>query len=372
MKTKLLVLSLISICFMLSFTSCSDDDDSGIKVYEYREQIGKKIKEVTDLQSKSEFGLREGMYPEESKTILETALSGLKTLLQDIKDLKVTEAQVPDATAKVLGEADQKMKDFKATIRTEDLIVPAELFVYGKNGSYIDFGSHPEFSSFGESGKQAFTIDFWVKLQEVEGYMYLLSTFTDDDVNDHEREGWSVNSYNFDANRMRMTYGMGFNDLMEPGFDFTTIDEWVHITVVTNESGVDGESHDGKPIMTKMYLNGELKLSEVSNQTGEKYYSPNKRNLPMVAFNGMHVNGHPLGNVGCNGSMKYMHIWNTPKNQEEITEIMNNPDGITGQEADLVCGWNLDRISFDNQNIEDITGKYSAKLVGECEWIEIK
>ena len=38
-----------------------------------------------------------------------------------------------------------------------------------------------------------------------------------------------------------MTYGMGFNDLMEPAFGFATVNEWVHLAVVTDETGVDGE-----------------------------------------------------------------------------------------------------------------------------------
>ena len=59
---------------------------------------------------------------------------------------------------------------------------------------------------------------------------------------------------------MRMTYGMGFNDLMEPAFGFATVNEWVHLAVVTDETGVDGEMNGGRPVMTKMYMNGELKL----------------------------------------------------------------------------------------------------------------
>ena len=123
--------------------SCSDDDGEGVKVYEYREQIGKKIKVLTDLQAESQFGLREGMYPETSRAILEDAIAKLKDFLQTIKEAGVAEARIPEETARLLKESDEKIAEFKATVRTEDLLVPAELEVSGKNGGYIDFGAHP-------------------------------------------------------------------------------------------------------------------------------------------------------------------------------------------------------------------------------------
>lgn len=67
---RLLVIAFLSAFAMGICYSCSDDDGEGVKVYEYREQIGKKIKVLTDLQAESQFGLREGMYPETSRAIL--------------------------------------------------------------------------------------------------------------------------------------------------------------------------------------------------------------------------------------------------------------------------------------------------------------
>ena len=66
----------------------------------------------------------------------------------------MAEARIPEETARLLKESDEKIAEFKATVRTEDLLVPAELEVSGKNGGYIDFGAHPEYSTFGEVGKQ--------------------------------------------------------------------------------------------------------------------------------------------------------------------------------------------------------------------------
>lgn len=210
---KIYSIRLSILIFLSAFTmgicySCSDDAGERIKIYEYREQIGRKIKVLTNLQSESQFGLREGMYPETSRVILENAIAKLKDFLQTMKEGGVAETQIPEETAKLLKEADAKITEFKATVRTEDLLIPAELQVNGKNGGYIDFGVHPEYSTFGEAGKQAFTVEFWVKLKDVEGFFYLVSTFTDDDKNNHERKGWCVNSYNYGGNNMRMTYGM--------------------------------------------------------------------------------------------------------------------------------------------------------------------
>ena len=368
---RLLVIVFLSAFAMGICYSCSDDDGEGVKVYEYREQIGKKIKVLTDLQAESQFGLREGMYPETSRAILEDAIAKLKDFLQTIKEAGVAEAQIPEETARLLKESDEKIAEFKATVRTEDLLVPAELEVSGKNGGYIDFGAHPEYSTFGEVGKQAFTVEFWVKLKDVEGFFYLISTFTDDDTNNHERKGWCVNSYNYGGNNMRMTYGMGFNDLMEPAFGFTTINEWVHLAVVTDETGVDGEMNGGRPV-TKMYMNGELKLSTTSHQDASKPYASNDSNVPMVAFGGMSATGNRIGDKGANGSMKHLHIWRAAKTQDEIRRLMEHPENVTGEEDDLVCGWTFAKMALDDQEIKDLTGKYTAKLVGDYKWIELE
>ena len=367
---RLLVIAFLSAFAMGICYSCSDDDGEGVKVYEYREQIGKKIKVLTDLQAESQFGLREGMYPETSRAILEDAIAKLKDFLQTIKEAGVAEARIPEETARLLKESDEKIAEFKATVRTEDLLVPAELEVSGKNGGYIDFGAHPEYSTFGEVGKQAFTVEFWVKLKDVEGFFYLISTFTD--TNNHERKGWCVNSYNYGGNNMRMTYGMGFNDLMEPAFGFATVNEWVHLAVVTDETGVDGEMNGGRPVMTKMYMNGELKLSTTSHQDASKPYASNDSNVPMVAFGGMSATGNRIGDKGANGSMKHLHIWRTAKTQDEIRRLMEHPENVTGEEDDLVCGWTFAEMALDDQEIKDLTGKYTAKLVGDYRWIELE
>ena len=48
---RLLVIAFLSVFAMGICYSCSDDDGEGVKVYEYREQIGRKIKVLTYLQA---------------------------------------------------------------------------------------------------------------------------------------------------------------------------------------------------------------------------------------------------------------------------------------------------------------------------------
>lgn len=450
--TKFSTLACIAMCILMSvsFAACSDDDNDTINIYEYKEQIGKKIKELSDLLTNSEFGLADGQYPEESKDLLESPIVDLKDLLSIIESKKIAENDIPaetanriekadkainafkaslrgedddikkltdkileltilkndskygmfegqypeeskeildtpikemeellakienneiaeeekaTATSENLKKADEAIEAFKATIRTEDLLVKVELLVNGKNGGYIDFGVHPEYSKFGNYGEQQFTVEFWTKIVNMDGFVFFLSTLSD---TGERRSGWNINVH---FGNLRPTYAMGIFDLLEPSTGFNTLNEWVHIALVTNELGVDGDTHaDGRPIMTKMYVNGELVISEPSNQPNDKRYASAADGIPMYGFMGSTDDGLPQWDKGANGYMKHMHIWNKAKSKNEIQQIKDNPDSVIGTESDLVCGWKFDTIAKDNNNIKDITGKYSAKLVGDFVW----
>jgi hypothetical protein len=114
-----------------------------------------------------------------------------------------------------------------------------------------------------------------------------------------------------------------------------------------------------------MYVDGDLLKEEGHSPTN---YTPNTRSA-MIGFNHTKYDGSiATDGKGTNGYMKHMHIWNTVKSQAEVRAIMENPDAITGEETDLVCGWRFTEIPYDNTDIKDLTGKYSAKLVGDYEW----
>ena len=360
---------------MLAFTSCSDDDDNSgwptetDKTEIFIERFSTLVTNLTALRDGATYGELKDNYPVSSKAMLDDEIVYLE---ETIAKLKEGNKKLADSEAdRIIREANQIEKNFRATRRTEDFLpVVAELLVNGKNGGYIDFGVHPEYSAFGEQGQQAFTVEFWVKLTDVDEYLnsfvFLLSTFTDDDTKDHERKGWAVNSH---FGRLRMTYGISYSDLFEPGFSFSTLNQWVHVAVVTNENGVDGEIRDGIPVMTKIYVNGQLMLSE-RGRDDRLPYTSNDKEVAMVAFTGLSATANRIGEKSTNGCMRHLHIWKSAKTQAEIQHLMDTPESVTGSESDLVCGWTLNKTVSDNNNIKDLTGKFSARLIGDFQWVE--
>lgn len=318
---------------MLAFTSCSDDDDNSgwptetDKTEIFIERFSTLVTNLTALRDGATYGELKDNYPVSSKAMLDDEIVYLE---ETIAKLKEGNKKLADSEAdRIIREANQIEKNFRATRRTEDFLpVAAELLVNGKNGGYIDFGVHPEYSAFGEQGQQAFTVEFWVKLTDVDEYLnsfvFLLSTFTDDDTKDHERKGWAVNSH---FGRLRMTYGIGYSDLFEPGFSFSTLNQWVHVAVVTNENGVDGEVRDGIPVMTKIYVNGQLMLSE-RGRDDRLPYTPNDKEVAMVAFTGLSATANRIGEKSTNGCMRHLHIWKSAKTQAEIQHLMDTPESV--------------------------------------------
>ena len=154
---------------MLAFTSCSDDDDNSgwptetDKTEIFIERFSTLVTNLTALRDGATYGELKGNYPVSSKAMLDDEIVYLE---ETIAKLKEGNKKLADSEAdRIIREANQIEKNFRATRRTEDFLpVAAELLVNGKNGGYIDFGVHPEYSSFGEQGQQAFTVEFWVKL----------------------------------------------------------------------------------------------------------------------------------------------------------------------------------------------------------------
>lgn len=374
------VFNFVAIAFIMiqlvSFVSCSDDDNVNgdipvnlDKTEIFIERFSTIVANLTALRDNATYGDKKDNYPVSSKAMLDTEIAYLSETIIKLEEgnKKLTESEVD----RIIREAYQIEKNFRTTKRVADFApIPAELQVNGKSGGYIDFGVHPEYSHFGEQGKQAFTVEFWVKLTDVDQYLnsfvFLISTFTDDDTKDHERKGWAVNSH---FGRLRMTYGIGYSDLFEPGFGFSTLNQWVHVAIVTDENGVDGEKVGEIPIMTKIYVNGQQMLSE-KGRDDRLSYTPNDKEVSMVAFTGMSASGSRVAEKSTNGCMKHLHIWKSAKTKDQIQQLMNDPSVVSGSEEDLVCGWTLDRTVTDNNNIKDLTGRYTARLVGDFQWVE--
>lgn len=367
------------ILFSLSLVSCSDKDDDTFIIPEPEDKTEIFIERLTTIHGNlaallegATFGEKKGEYPASGRSALENQIASLAETLSKLKDgtKKLSNSDMDN----IIIETNRVEANFRKSVRIEDFLpLPAELHINGKNGGYIDFGAHPEYSNFGNPGEQEFTVDFWVKLTDVDNvlrsFVFLVSTFTDKPLDGvHDRQGWNINLH---MGNLRATYAMGFGDLFEPGFGFNIVNQWVHIALVTNEKGVDGEFHggNGKPMMMKMYVNGNLVKVEESNQPADKPYRSSDLNVSMVGFTGLSAEGYVESSKSTNGSMKYFHIWNKAKSQAEIQHIMNNPETITGREEDLVCGWNFDKTVADESGIKDITGKYTAKPVGAYSWV---
>jgi hypothetical protein len=162
-----------------------------------------------------------------------------------------------------------------------------------------------------------------------------------------------------------MTYTLGKERLYEPWVRYEEAGKWMHIAFVWNPANVDDGS--GKPTTFKMYMDGQLVKEEGWGQTN---YTPNTQGSAMIGFNHTKYDGSlATDGKGTNGYMKHVHIWNSVKSQAQLQAIMKDPTAITGSESDLVYGWNFDQTVSDDGDIKDITGKYSAKLVGDFKWV---
>ena len=122
--------------------------------------------------------------------------------------------------------------------------------------------------------------------------------------------------------------------------------------------------------MTKIYVNGQLMLSE-RGRDDRLPYTPNDKEVAMVAFTGLSATANRIGEKSTNGCMRHLHIWKIG----EDTGRNTTSDGysgypVTGSESDLVCGWTLNKTVSDNNNIKDLTGKFSARLIGDFQWVE--
>lgn len=324
--------------------------------------LGDILDELRDMRDESVYGSREGMYPAESREILNNAMNDVAVVILRIhsgESVSQHEIEAAIAAARV------SMTIFTATIRTEDLPVPAELYVDGIDGQgYIDFGVNADYSIFGDNNNQQFTIELWFKQTKETGFGVILSTFYEDNTS---RYGWMINHWN---NNMRMAYSMNTREpLIEPSGSYNTLNEWVHLAAVYDDNGVDGEMDGENPVFAKYYINGQ----EVSRKTkpAGKYYAGNGlSNFPMIGFAALTTDGQLFRRIS--GYMKDVHIWSTAKSGEEIFKIINREVEVTGSEDDLICGWSFDVEPRDSSNIPDLTKKYFATLYGEYEWRTIE
>ena len=222
---------MLSMVVSLSFSACSDDDKNSSEqdmINTYVTKFQEQISEMAALRDDSPYGLQQGMYPEESKDILNSAIKKLEQVIENLSNGSYVEP-AKSKFEQLLAETKRAIANFKESIRTTDYVDPNEdyeLYVNGHQGGYIDFGVSPNFSRFGSEGQQTFTIELWMKVKSQEGFGSVISTFVekgDDNDPNHYRKGWCVNL--FDQKSLRMTYASDNWNLMEPGLEFNTLNE---------------------------------------------------------------------------------------------------------------------------------------------------
>lgn len=351
----------------MSFNACTEEKNEGERENNpYIVQLGESLRSLQEVRDAARFGDRRGNYPPESKAILETVMADIGRLIMNIQEGKETSIS-DDKINEIKSKADKAIADFKATVLTDNILYPAELYVEGTGDGYIDFGVSDDYINFGTSKNRQFTVETWVKMNSIGGGITsIISTFIE---RGGVRCGWMLNTIN--ADYLRMTYAQKEeHKLWEPGDGFRETSKWVHIAAVYNDKGVDGEMKDGKPVVIKYYANGELKNSVTNGETYEgNYYGGNDNKLPklpMIAFAQHNEDGSRTRKA--NGYIKHFHIWNKSKSADEIKAIIDGTTEVTGKEADLVCGWPFIETADDDNNIKDLTGRHTAVLRGKYEW----
>ncbi len=356
--------------FLLSFISCSrDKDEIKIQADPNVEKLDTYVKSLTALRDSSSFGPLTGQYPVESKEILTPAISEANKY---ILLLKYGETKPGDTDlTKCYADIEKAVADFKASVRIKDVEIPAALYVNGMNGGYIDFGSSQDYATFGNSGSQQFTVELWVKFTNINGFGAVVTTFYENGTS-RVRKGWMVNHFN--NQKLRMSYAMStYDNMIEPETNVPMVDygnQWVHFAAVYSDIGFDGEKDaSGKLIVSKIYRNGDLKTTSTRRNESDKYVA-NDVAMPMTAFLELKSDGSTTRKIS--GFIKDFHIWKTAKSMTEVNKLMNKETTVSGTEADLVCGWDFHIIPKDNNNIKDLTGKHSARLLGDYQWQRIE
>ncbi|HBG40490.1 MAG TPA: hypothetical protein DDW85_03615 [Porphyromonadaceae bacterium] len=360
-------IAFILLTVSILFFSCVEEKNDIIREGNPKiEKLGENLTQLKELRDNSRYGTVKGQYPEESKQILDDAMAVIGRLIMKMNDgINVSDSEIEEATSRVVTA----IENFKSTIRTETQLFPAELYVNGKEGGYIDFGTSPAFSRFGTYGNQSFTVELWVKLSTTSGFGTIVSTYLEDGDEPRYRKGWMINHFNNDY--MRISYGLNDYNLWEPGDGFRDLNKWRHVAAVYSDAGVDGSKEGNNPVVIKYYIDGELKKTQINNNPGSVYYNAaDDKGKAMTAFIQFNKNGNQ--DRQAEGYIKDFHIWKTAKSGDEIKRLMNKEIIVTGQEEDLVCGWDFNSTVEDEQSIKDLTGKYSAAVKGKHEWIMLE
>ncbi|ANH80175.1 hypothetical protein A8C56_03525 [Niabella ginsenosidivorans] len=359
---------------LVQFTSCSEEKHKFVETIgvqdEYITQLDTLIASMNRLANNSDYGTREGQYPAESRAILTDAISNANRYVLLIR--YQTPSPSESEKQRYISEINNTIEKFKNSKRTEDAeTIPAELFVDGKTTqSYIDFGRSKDYTVFGTTGNQSFTIEFWVKIKERGPYdnSIFMSTFFSNSDNQW-RNGWMMYWRNVNNGIYRVTWGGILSGnrwgLWEPSYPAPQEDVWQHFAFVYSDKGLDGNS----ALRAKLYLNGTVAATQNNSNASEVYNSSDYDNYdkPMTAFCRW-VNNDKM-EEGFSGYMKKIRIWKEAKDDAYIQASFKEETEIIGRENNLVAAWDFtSKPSGADNTVLDLTGKHEAKIIGTYKW----
>ncbi|MFT4093023.1 MAG: DUF4972 domain-containing protein [Niabella sp.] len=364
---------------LMQFTSCSEEKHKFMEAFEiedsYTTGLDTLISSMTQLAENSDYGTKAGQYPAESRAILTDAISNANRYILLIKYQNPSPSD--SEKQRYISEINKAIDKFKNSIRTEDAeTIPAELFVDGKTTqSYIDFGRSKDYTVFGETGSQSFTIELWVKIQEHSSYdnSIFLSTFFSNSTNQW-RNGWMMYWRNSGNGIYRVTWGGILSasnrwGLWEPSFTAPEDNVWQHFAFVYSDKGLDGNTS----LRAKLYLNGTIVATQNNSNTSEIYNASDYDNYdkPMTAFCRW-VNENTM-EEGFSGYMKKIRIWKEARSEAYIQSSYNGQTEILGKETNLVAAWDFTSKPTGSDNtVLDLTGKHEATIIGTYKWEQIQ
>lgn len=339
------------------------------------QQLKNKLSELQNILETSVYGTEPGTYPESSKSILDTAIQELTTLINQVSSGSITLTNV--MVEEAIQKADGEINSFRETqIETETFY---NLVVNGNNGGYIDFGYHKEFADFGDKQHAALTIELWVKIDE-----YCTKQYEDNSTylaacNDNSWGGWRIYSRfhtggDDDLIRATIAYDKdGKVELWEPSYASPLMgyQTWMHYAIVYDEDGVPGEDQDER---FRMFYNGEKKGGSIRLGQDVRHWaytadSYHQAQIPMTAFCRLRADGTRMEYFS--GSIKYMRIWKKARTADEIRASAEGNCTIDPTDPNLVCAWDfvISKTDLDMTKTEfkDLTGRYTAVLKGGAE-----
>ena len=183
------------------------------------------------------------------------------------------------------------------------------------------------------------------------------------------RNGWMMYWRNADGGIYRATWGETGGNICEPSLRAPEDGEWQHFLFVYSDKGLPGSPE----LRAKLYVNGEVKTTEGS--VGNRFYNSSNYanyNAPMTAFGRYMRTSDNLFEEGFAGYMKKIRIWKSAKDNEYVQNSYNGTAEVTGKEADLAAAWDfMTKPSGSGNEVIDLTGRHTAKIIGTYEWQRI-